>query len=150
MISLNSVKGKRVTMNTELIDRLKKTVADNEYISEYLGIKFEEIEEGRIKAWMVFDEKFANPYGGVHGGILYSLADIVTGTAACTFGAYASTVNGSLNYLKPAINTKKLHCLAECIRQGKTIAVYRATIMSDAGDILACGDFTFAMMHREV
>ena len=67
---------------------LLKFTQDNFYMRN-LKIEILDMKQGFVKAKMLVTKEILNPYGSVHGGCLYSLADIVTGVAACTYGYYS-------------------------------------------------------------
>ena len=88
--------------------------------------------------------------GAMHGGSLYSMADTIGGVAACMSGFYVVTVSGSMNYLKPAVNTEYVTCEANCVREGRELAVYDLRILNDHGDILENGSFTYFHLNEKV
>lgn len=57
---------------------LEKMVEKNEYMKN-LQIEMLEIERGYVKGRLMVSDKVLNPYGSVHGGCLFSLADITAG-----------------------------------------------------------------------
>lgn len=126
-------------------ERLEKIVAQNEYM-KYLGLELLDVDLGYAKARIPYSHKLLNPYGYLHGGVLFSLADIVAGLAACTYGGNSVTIDGNMNYARPAMNTKDIICEAREVRQGKHVAVYRVEILNDERLLLDTGTFTFFMM----
>ena len=96
---------------------LEKMVEKNEYMKN-LQIEMLEIERGYVKGRLMVSDKVLNPYGSVHGGCLFSLADITAGLAACTYGNYSSTIDGNMEYILPAIGTEYIICEAKEVRQG--------------------------------
>lgn len=127
----------------------QKAVTENKYV-QFLGIEFLELLKGYGKARMRYKEELANPYGMLHGGCLYSMADIVAGTAACAYGYYVTTVSGTLNFLLPADKTEYVYCEARQLRQGKRLAVYEVKITDDEGKLLDSGEFTFFVTGQSV
>lgn len=128
---------------------LQELVLHNSYMQE-LQIEIIEIERGYVKSRMKVTEQVWNPYGSVHGGCLYSLADITAGLAACTYGVYASTVNGNMEYVIPAIDTEYILCEAKEIRQGMHVSQYETFLYDDKGNLVDKADFSFYMMNRAV
>ena len=70
--------------DTILENNIRKKVVDNPYM-KMLDMEFLEIGKGYAKGRIKLQPKHLNPYGSVHGGCLYSLADSVSGTAASTY-----------------------------------------------------------------
>ena len=128
---------------------MRETLEKNQYIS-YLGMEFLEMRVGYAKARMKVKKELLNPYGAMHGGSLYSMADTIGGVAACMSGFYVVTVSGSMNYLKPAVNTEYVTCEANCVREGRELAVYDLRILNDHGDILENGSFTYFHLNEKV
>lgn len=132
---------------TELI--LRKMAAENAYM-QFLGIEFLEIKQGYGFARMKFKDELTNPYGMLHGGSLYSMADIVAGTAACMDGHYVTTVNGTLNFMMPAKETEYIYCEAVQLRRGKHLAVFEVKLKDDKDRLLDSGEFTFYVTEQQV
>ena len=128
---------------------LEKIIEENEYCN-MLGIEVIEVKEGYSKGRMKFDKKLCNPYGYIHGGCLYSFADVISGIASCSYGNYVCTISGNMNYLKPAINTNYLYCEAEVIKHGKSISYCNITITNDDGDIIDNGTFNLYVLPQKV
>ena len=80
----------------------------------------------------------ANPWGTVHGGCLYTLADTVAGTAACAHGASCVTVSGTLEFLRPATGPT-IRCVATPKKQGQTLSVMQVVLTNDADKEVATG-----------
>lgn len=94
--------------------------------------------EIEIKPWHL------NVLGVIHGGVLFSLADTVSGTAAAASGEYrVTTVSGNINYLRAGKNTSKITAEAVEVKNGKTFSVCDAKIFDDKGTLLATTTMTF-------
>lgn len=130
-------------------EALEKMVAENDYMQN-LQIEMLEIERGYVKGRMTVTDKVRNPYGSVHGGCLYSLADITAGLAACTYGNYSSTIDGNMEYILPAMDTEYIICEAKEIRQGIHVSQYEAFLYDDKGQLVDKAAFSFYMMNRQV
>lgn len=122
---------------------------DNAYMQN-LQIEILEMKLGYVKGKMKVTEQILNPYGSVHGGCLYSLADILTGIAACTYGTYSSTIDGTMNYIVPAMHTSYIICEAREIRQGKHVSLYEASLYDEKEQLVTQARFSFYMMNRPV
>ncbi|MBR1470541.1 MAG: PaaI family thioesterase [Lachnospiraceae bacterium] len=136
-------------MTAEQKEILSDLVRKNRYMQS-IGIELLELKEGYARGRLPFSEDIVNPYGSMHGGVLYSLADTIAGLAACTCGRYSSTIDGGLHYLRPAMGTAYVYCEAHVLRQGRQIAVYRAELLDDRGVLLDTGEFTYFMLEEEV
>ena len=109
----------------------------------HTGCVVTEISEGKATVEHVPSKNSLNPSGAVHGGLLYTMADIAAGNAACSYGGHAATVNSSFNYLRPALNAKKLIAKAIEVKHGKRIMVFDVTVEDQEGTLLCSGFFTY-------
>lgn len=137
---------------TKVIKKMLEFLEGNDYI-QYLGIEMLELETGYGYGRMPYKKDVLNPYNSVHGGVLYSFADIVSGTTAAvdnSTGRFATTINGSLNFLEQAANTEYLYCKATCLRNGKSLAVYTVEITDDNGKLIDEGSFSFYKTSMKV
>lgn len=132
-----------------LLDRMQQIVQNNAYMKD-MHITLTQMREGYACGQMQVTERILNPYQSVHGGALYSLADIISGIAACSHGRFASTVSGNMNYIRPAMNTGWITCEAKEIRSGKRVAVYNVELRDEREEVVETGTFTFYMMNRSV
>ncbi len=124
------------------IDKYNEVLGSGGFI-KLLGIEILELSETGAKGRMPFDAKYCNPGGSMHGGCLYSLADTVAGTLAYSKGFDVTTVDGSMHFLEPAVNTEYIYCTANIKRRGKHLVTCDVEITNDSGDLLDCGIYTF-------
>lgn len=128
---------------------MRKMVSENAYM-RFLGIEILDLKQEYALARMKYKKELTNPYGMLHGGSLYSLADIVAGTAACMSGHYVTTVTGNLNFMLPAEGTEYIYCEAVRLRMGKHLAVFGVKLKDDRDRLLDSGEFTFYVTEQEV
>ena len=72
----------------------------------------------------VLKEKHTNPMGSAHGGLVFALADTIGGMAAMSYGDNVVTLNASVCFLNPAIDTEYIDAEATVVRDGRTTAIY--------------------------
>ncbi len=128
---------------------LRKVIEENYYM-QFLGVELLKLQEGYSLARMKNRKELQNPYGMLHGGSLYSLADIVAGTAACMGGCYVTTVSGIMNFLMPADRTEYIYCEAKQLRMGRHLAVFEVKLKDDGENVLDSGEFTFFVTEHKV
>ena len=114
--------------------------------SVQMGIQGTVIEEGYAETELVIEPKHLNLNHSVHGGCLYTLADNAGGACASSHGHRVSTSSGDLQFMRPAINCKKLKAVAKEKKAGKRIVVVDISIYDEKGTELACGLFDYAKM----
>lgn len=71
-----------------------------------------------------------NPYGIVHGGLLFGLADSCAGTLAFMNEKIPLTTSANINYLNKASGTK-LIAEATILKEGNKIGYYNVNIYDD-------------------
>lgn len=134
-------------------EQLRDTMTEvllNDPFSKHLGIEIEDFEEKFIRAKIPFKPDLINNYGSLHGGALYSFADIIAGCVACMSGKFCTTVEGNMNYLEPAMSKEFIYCEAKRVRAGSHLIVVKVKIKNDAGKLLDDGSFTFFRSNRDV
>ncbi len=138
-------------MEKEVFDMagILKEQLDNPFINS-LGLEVLEASVWHSKGRIPFKEDLLNPFGSMHGGVLYSLADIVSGIAAQMSGSICVTLSGSLSFLRPAIDTEYIYCEAKALRDGEHTLVYNVEISDDKGTLLDSGSFTFFKTGRAI
>lgn len=135
--------------NDELLMQENAAVL-NQFINgtyqEQLGIRFTKQMEGYCQVEMEVRPDHLNVLGGIHGGLLYSLADIVAGYCIHKRGEsnVATTASGTVNFLNAAVNLKKIYAEGRVVKKGKRLAYTEATVYGEDGTIFAQGIFTYA------
>ena len=115
----------------------------------YNHIEIESVEPDRAIFRLEIRPESKNPLGIVHGGVLYSLADTVGGTAAMTGRDYAvPTVDGTIHYLKAGKNTSKIIARAQEIQNGYAFSVCECKIYDDKETLLASATMTYYHLRR--
>ena len=79
----------------EICNQIVKVLKENEYL-KLLGIEIISLSKGYCKGKMSVSDNIKNPYGSLHGGSLYSLADIIANPEFISF----NTKNASLEFVK--------------------------------------------------
>ena len=120
---------------------------ENKYAG-YLNIETTEIGDGYARSILHIQPDFCNNIGSLHGGAIFSLADISTGAAASSGNWRMTTLNSSMNYLKAVINVTELISDARRVKKGKTIEVYEADVKDLEGNLYATGTFTYYNLHK--
>lgn len=94
--------------------------------------------------------------GRIHTGVVTTLVDSVGGLAViCAVGrsCAVATLDLRVDYLRPAVAGRALHCRAECHRMTSTIAFVRARVWQDgeADDCaVAQGSFMWSLESKPV
>lgn len=129
-------------MNEDIKNAVKRFLDESEFI-RMLKIELMEVDDEHALGRMPFDPKYQNPFGTMHGGSLYSLADTIAGTLANMSGKAVTTIEGNLHFLEPAWKTEYIYCEAKLRRGGSHIITVDVDITDDRGKLLDCGCYTF-------
>ncbi|MGE5293409.1 MAG: PaaI family thioesterase [Solirubrobacterales bacterium] len=100
------------------------------------GIELLEIVEGRAKAKMPIQDCHRNGVGTVHGGAIFTLADLVFAAASNSYGTVAVAINAGIWFVKAA-RDGALYAEAREVSQNPKLAVYAIEVTDDAGDLIA-------------
>lgn len=119
------------------IEEIKKLCVNENDFGGKMGMEIIELEPGHCKAELKIKEKHMNHYQIVHGGCLFTLADTIGGCAALARGKNVVTVSSNMNFLNPAVDTKKIYAETTEIKYGSKIAVYYVIITNDSGTRIA-------------
>ena len=104
----------------------------------------EEKELGIAVVELDVDERFHNPMGRVHGGILSAMADAAMGIAfgrMLDAGQDFSTVDLQIQYMRPVIS-KRLTAKARVKQRGLRIGFVECEIRDSRDRLLACATCT--------
>lgn len=74
--------------------------------------------------------------GQVHGGLLYAMADVVTGLTARADGRKYVTQSAHINFIGN-VSAGVVTATGQMIRRGRKISIVRSTITSETGKLLA-------------
>ena len=112
------------------------------------GIKIAYCEEGHSIVDMTVTEDSMNLINSVHGGCLYTMADVAAGSAASSYGPICTTVNSSFSYLRPAIDSKKIVAEGTVVKRGRRVLVINVEVRDEKGTVLCTGIFTYMPVHE--
>lgn len=126
----------------EIYKQIEDYIENTPGFIKYNNIHIEEIHENYAKCYANITEDSLNPSGIAHGGLLFGLADSAMGIAARTTGRNVVTINAQIDYLKPG-KCKKITCIAEPLKVGKSTAVYRANIYTEDNSLISSVTGTF-------
>lgn len=124
----------------------KKRMLTNPYMS-HNGIELFQDENGRFLTKVEVKPLHHNPFGYVHGGLYYTMADIVAGATAREHGNTPVTLDSDFHYLSN-VSSGTITARASIVRTGNTIAVIRVEITSDTGTLLVEGTFTYYYINN--
>ena len=110
-------------------------------------IELESVEPDRAVFRLDIRPESRNPYGMVHGGAIYTMADNATGTAAHTDGRYYVTQTSALHFLRNQASGT-VRATAWVRHRGKSTVLTAVDITGEDGKLLATGEFTFFCVDK--
>ena len=104
----------------------------NDRFATNAGMTVDEMGEDYSICSVVLNDDHKNAYGGVMGGVIFTLADLAFAVCANNIHSLSVAQQVSINYLS-APKGAKLTARAECIKNGKTTSVLNVKISDDTG-----------------
>lgn len=115
-----------------------------------LGLIVTKVERGAAETELAIQPEYKNPFHTVHGGILFTIADVTGGIAAFSYGSPVCTVDSSLHYLNAGLNSQRLHASAVELKAGKRLIVVDVSVRDEKGILLCKGTFTYSKLNISV
>lgn len=111
--------------------------------------KFEvdDVSYGLAKIKMKVTEESKNPFGIMHGGIIFAFLDNCAGYSAATTGKKCVTLNSSINFIRD-ISDGYLYAIPKLIHEGKTTMVYEVEAFDDKKNLIAKASFTMFTLGK--
>ena len=104
--------------------------------AKLLGVELLAAAEGSARLRFNPRPEHLNGLGGVHGGVIFALADIAFAVACNTRGHAAVGINAHINYINGA-SFGEIHAEAREVSYKSRLAHYLVDITNDAGALLA-------------
>lgn len=115
------------------------------------GVEILKIENREGFARVKITNESLNAIGTVHGGLLMTLADTVSGNLISNVsGRVATTAQASLNFLNPCFGSEYIYGKAEIIKEGKNLSVVDTDVTDDDGKLIATARFVFFHFNKEI
>ena len=111
-------------------------VVENDRFAQHVGIKLLDVSKGSARAEMEIKARHLNGLGMVHGGAIFTLADLAFAAAANSHDVDALAINISITYFK-ATRKGKLFAEARELSLNRKLGTYLIEITDDVGDRIA-------------
>lgn len=119
------------------MERIKDYFTKNDRFAAGLaGASLEEVAPGYARCVLQVEDKHLNGAGVVHGGAVFTLADLAFGAAANTRGQLALGINASITWIKAA-GSGTLTAEANEINASGRLGVYEVIITDEQQDKVA-------------
>jgi len=110
--------------------------SDSDNFSKHVGIEMLEITEKSARAKLNIQEHHLNGVNIVHGGALFTLADLVFGALGYVHDQKAVSVNASISYFK-AVSSGTLIAEGKLVTLTPKFGSYSVQICDEEGNIIA-------------
>ncbi len=117
---------------------------------ELIGLNFTEYGGGRSRCVLKVEERFFNPHGVLHGGVIYSMADTGMGGAMYSLldeDELCTTVEIKIYYFR-AVTSGILVCDTRVINRTRRIGVLESEIKK-GDELVAKATGTFYIYRRK-
>lgn len=118
-------------------ERIKKLIRKKDNLSNLLGIELVEVTEDGACAELKIREPHLNAAGVVHGGAIFTLADIALAAASNAHGEVALLTNGNIQVFHATRLGDTLTAKAEPVSSSRKLGHYRVAVFNNAGEPVA-------------
>lgn len=101
---------------------------EKDLFARELGIELVDVGPGTARVQLPAASRRLNGLGGVHGGLIFALADIAFATACNTHGQTAIGIQANITYLTAA-NEGPIVASAREISRGRKLATYEVRVL---------------------
>lgn len=115
---------------------------------EQCGIVTEEIHEDYVRLRCDHVPEICNPYGRVHGGLLYTMQDCCGGMTARTDGRDYVTLDATIHYVAN-ITEGRMIAESQLVSRTRKICVVHVDIKSESGQLLTYGEVTMYCLSKD-
>ncbi len=117
------------------IEEINKYYEDIKGFDYNNGIVIDKVSEDEVEAHVEVTGESMNPWGIVHGGVIFGLADTAMGVLASANGKKAVTIGSSINFINMC--KKSVKAIAKKIKDGKSIGSYEVVVYNEKNEIAA-------------
>jgi uncharacterized protein (TIGR00369 family) len=121
-------------------------------IAKLLGLKLSTPADGRAIVEFEATERYANPMGTLHGGVLCDVADAAMGAAyrsTLTDGESCATLELKINFLRPVWKAK-LRAEASMVHAGKIVGLVECEMFDEQRRLVARASSTCMTLRGEL
>ncbi|HEV2311142.1 MAG TPA: PaaI family thioesterase [Acidimicrobiia bacterium] len=115
-------------------------------IARLLGLSIADVEPGHVRLTLRTRTDFANPHGGLHGGVTATLLDSAMACAVLSAlppGGRYTTVDLAVTFLRTvALDGTTLTADGEVVHVGRRVATAQGRVHDDAGRLIATATTT--------
>lgn len=110
---------------------------ENDFFSQWMGVKLLEVKEGYSKIQMTIRKEMVNGFGIVHGGIPFSLADSAFAFACNNRNNLSVALDVTITFTKAVHVNDILTAEAKEVHNGRSTGVYLISIFNQNNEQVA-------------
>lgn len=121
-------------------------------IGKLLGLRLNHLGDGRATIEFQADERFANPMGTLHGGVLCDVADAAMGAAyrsTLAEGESFTSLELKINFLRPVWKAT-LRAQARVVKAGKLVGLVECDILDERERLVARASSTCMTLRGQL
>lgn len=122
--------------SSELLEEARNFFSQDKYASKATGIQLEQIGEHYAQCSLEIQDIHKNAYGGVMGGVIFTLADFTFAASSNFRQPLTVSVTAQVNFIGMA-KGKKLISQSKLIKDGRTTCLYEINIADELGTKVA-------------
>ncbi|MEW6553020.1 MAG: PaaI family thioesterase [Actinomycetota bacterium] len=130
-------------MVDEVAAQTRKRIEGDSYANT-LGAELLELRQGWARVRLRLGPGHLNFMGMIHGGVIFSLADVAFGAAANSFGTRAMALSVGIDFLAAPPQQGELYAEVELIKRAGKMGFYRMVVSSaDGGEVARCHGWAY-------
>lgn len=111
------------------------------------GVKIADVQPDYAEVYLDVVPDSLNPWGTVHGGAYFTLADVCAGITARTDGRRYVTQQASVQFLH-AGKEGRITVRSKVLHRGGTVCLIEVDVTDEAGHLLFLGTFNFYCVKK--
>jgi acyl-CoA thioesterase len=128
----------------EKVDRSTRDIISADSYAAYLGAELTDIKPGWAKVSLTLGDDHLNFMGLIHGGVIFSLADVAFGAAANSFGSKAMALSVNINFQAPAPPGDTITAEVELVSRAGKMGYYDMKVRDSSGkDVAYCSGWAY-------
>lgn len=130
-------------MTGKVNEDARRIIEDDPYAA-HLGAEVTELKPGEAKVRLKLAQHHRNFMGLVHGGVMFSLADVAFGAAANSFGTKAMALSVHIDFLAPPAADDVLTAEVRLVSRAGRMGFYRMEVRDSEDRLIAqCGGWAY-------
>jgi acyl-CoA thioesterase len=130
-------------MDRDVAERVREIIEADSYALR-LGAEVVDIAPGWAKVRLKLEPEHLNFMGMVHGGVIFSLADVAFGAAANSFGTRAMALSVGMDFLAAPDISDELTGEVELVTRAGKMGFYRMAVRDSSGkDVAQCHGWAY-------